>query len=67
MGTGGDGPSFEIIDKLGKGSFGQVFRCRSAKTGRLVAIKVVKNCSSYATQAPLPRAADSPVGGGATE
>ncbi|KAH8078843.1 protein kinase [Aureococcus anophagefferens] len=51
LGPGGDGPSFEIIDKLGKGSFGQVFRCRSAKTGRLVAIKVVKNCASYATQA----------------
>mmetsp|Transcript_29362 Transcript_29362/g.103526 ORF Transcript_29362/g.103526 Transcript_29362/m.103526 type:complete len:536 (+) Transcript_29362:77-1684(+) len=47
----GDGPSFEIVDRLGSGSFGQVFRCRSRKTGRLVAIKVVKNCASYSQQA----------------
>ena len=51
LGPGGEGPAFEVLDKLGRGSFGQVFRCRSRKTGRLVAIKVVKNCRSYAAQA----------------
>lgn len=42
---------FEVLDKLGKGSFGQVFRCRSAKTRRLVAIKVVKSKHAYRQQA----------------
>lgn len=42
---------FEILDLLGKGSFGQVFRCRSQKTGNLVACKVVKNKHSYLNQA----------------
>mmetsp|Transcript_9057 Transcript_9057/g.13944 ORF Transcript_9057/g.13944 Transcript_9057/m.13944 type:complete len:886 (+) Transcript_9057:22-2679(+) len=44
---------FEVIDKLGKGSFGQVFRCRSLKSGRLCAIKIVKNRKSYVAQAQL--------------
>ena len=51
LGPGGEGPAFEVLDKLGRGSFGQVFRCRSRKTGRLVAIKIIKNCRSYAAQA----------------
>lgn len=45
--------SFEVVDKLGKGSFGQVFRCLSAKTGRLVAIKIVKSKHAYRHQATV--------------
>jgi len=34
---------YEIIDILGKGSFGQVVRCIDHKTGKLLAIKIIRN------------------------
>ncbi len=34
---------YEIIDFLGKGSFGQVVRCFDHKTASLVAVKVIRN------------------------
>ncbi|EPY54064.1 CMGC/DYRK/DYRK2 protein kinase Ppk5 [Schizosaccharomyces cryophilus OY26] len=34
---------YEIIDKVGKGSFGEVLRCIDYKCGKLVAIKVIRN------------------------
>ncbi len=34
---------YEIIELLGKGSFGQVFRCKDHKNGAVVALKVIKN------------------------
>jgi dual specificity tyrosine-phosphorylation-regulated kinase 2/3/4 len=34
---------YEIIDTLGKGSFGQVLQCRDHCTGESVAIKIIRN------------------------
>ena len=34
---------FEIISTLGKGSFGQVFKCFDHKKGETVALKVLRN------------------------
>jgi len=39
---------YEIIDFLGKGSFGQALKAKDHKTGEIVAIKVVKNKKKYA-------------------
>lgn len=42
---------YEIIDILGKGSFGQVVRCIDHKTGGLVAIKIIRNKKRFHLQA----------------
>lgn len=42
---------FEIIDTLGKGSFGQVLRCRDHQTGEMVAIKIIRNKKRFHHQA----------------
>ena len=42
---------FEIIDTLGKGSFGQVLRCRDHKTGDMVAVKIIRNKKRFHHQA----------------
>lgn len=42
---------YEIIDILGKGSFGQVVRCIDHKTGELVAIKIIRNKKRFHEQA----------------
>ena len=42
---------FEVIDTLGKGSFGQVLRCRDHKTGEMVAIKIIRNKKRFYQQA----------------
>lgn len=42
---------YEILAELGKGSFGSVLRCRDHKTGKAVALKVIKNDSQWAFQA----------------
>ena len=42
---------YEIIDILGKGSFGQVVRCVDHKTGGLVAIKIIRNKKRFHQQA----------------
>lgn len=34
---------FQMIEMIGKGAFGQVIKCDDHKTGRQVAIKMVKN------------------------
>ncbi|WBW71119.1 DYRK family protein kinase Pom2 [Schizosaccharomyces osmophilus] len=34
---------YEVINKVGKGSFGEVLRCIDYKYGKLVAIKVIRN------------------------
>lgn len=41
---------YEIIDILGKGSFGQVARCIDHKTGGLVAIKIIRNKKRFHQQ-----------------
>lgn len=42
---------YEIIDVLGKGSFGQVVRCIDHKTGTLVAVKIIRNKKRFHQQA----------------
>lgn len=42
---------FKIVDKLGKGSFGQVVRAYDYKTGDPVAIKVIRNKKRFFQQA----------------
>lgn len=42
---------YEIIDTLGKGSFGQVLRCRDYKTGEMVAVKIIRNKKRFHHQA----------------
>ena len=42
---------YEIIDTLGKGSFGQVLKCRDHKTGESVAIKIIRNKQRFHHQA----------------
>lgn len=42
---------YEIVDVLGKGSFGQVLRCIDYKTGGLVAVKVIRNKQRFHAQA----------------
>ena len=42
---------YEIIDILGKGSFGQVVRCVDHKAGGLVAIKIIRNKKRFHQQA----------------
>ncbi|KAI9810438.1 MAG: hypothetical protein M1826_003607 [Phylliscum demangeonii] len=42
---------YEIIDLLGKGSFGQVVRCVDHKNGGLVAVKIIRNKKRFHQQA----------------
>jgi dual specificity protein kinase YAK1 len=45
--------TFTILDLLGTGTFGQVFRCKRDDTKELVAVKVIKNKPAYHTQGML--------------
>lgn len=42
---------YEVVGRLGAGSFGQVLRCVDHKTGRAVAVKVVRNRKRFHKQA----------------
>ncbi|KAL9114400.1 MAG: hypothetical protein Q9227_001481 [Pyrenula ochraceoflavens] len=42
---------YEVVDLLGKGSFGQVVRCIDHKTGLLVAVKIIRNKKRFHQQA----------------
>lgn len=42
---------YEIVDTLGKGSFGQVLHCRDYCTGESVAIKIIRNKKRFHHQA----------------
>lgn len=42
---------YEVVDVLGKGSFGQVVRCVDYKTGGLVAVKIIRNKKRFHQQA----------------
>ncbi|CAK0793379.1 unnamed protein product [Prorocentrum cordatum] len=45
------GSSYEILDWLGRGTFGQVLKCQVSKRSDLVALKVIKNKPAYTEQA----------------
>lgn len=45
--------NYSVLDLLGQGTFGQVFRCQDHTTKDIVAIKVVKNKPAYRNQALL--------------
>ncbi|KIY43722.1 kinase-like protein [Fistulina hepatica ATCC 64428] len=42
---------YEILDSLGKGSFGQVLHCRDHCTGESVAVKIIRNKKRFHHQA----------------
>ena len=42
---------YEVMDSLGKGSFGQVLSCRDHATGASVAIKIIRNKKRFHHQA----------------
>lgn len=42
---------YEVVDLLGKGSFGQVVRCIDHRTGILVAVKIIRNKKRFHQQA----------------
>lgn len=44
---------YTVVDMLGQGSFGQVFKCRDEERGILVAIKILKNKTVYFKQGLL--------------
>lgn len=44
---------YEILESLGKGSFGQVFKCKDHKTNQLIALKMIKNRAKFHEQAKV--------------
>ena len=44
---------FEVLDFLGKGSFGQALKCQDHKTGELVAVKIIRNKEKFKDQAQV--------------
>uniref|UniRef100_A0A672FTT4 non-specific serine/threonine protein kinase n=1 Tax=Salarias fasciatus TaxID=181472 RepID=A0A672FTT4_SALFA len=67
VGAGGDGDyqvvqhevlcsmknTYEVLDFLGRGTFGQVVKCWKRGTGEVVAVKILKNHPSYARQGQI--------------
>lgn len=47
------GYRFEVMEKLGQGSFGQAFKWLDHKTGENVAVKIIKNDPSFQYQAGI--------------
>jgi len=45
------GEHYTIKERIGKGSFGQVVRCRDERTGTDIAIKIIKSKKPFALQA----------------
>ncbi|CAJ1381360.1 unnamed protein product [Effrenium voratum] len=46
-----DGHSYEILERLGHGTFGQVLKCHHSASGNHVALKIIKNKPAYFHQA----------------
>ncbi|XP_049580330.1 homeodomain-interacting protein kinase 3a [Syngnathus scovelli] len=45
--------SYEVLDFLGRGTFGQVVKCWKRGTNEVVAVKILKNHPSYARQGQI--------------
>lgn len=45
--------SYEVLEFLGRGTFGQVVKCWKRGTNEVVAIKILKNHPSYARQGQI--------------
>jgi len=45
-----EGKEYEILDLMGKGTFGQVVKAQTAGTTEMVAIKVIKNKKAFKNQ-----------------
>ncbi|XP_056272490.1 homeodomain-interacting protein kinase 3-like isoform X2 [Pseudoliparis swirei] len=45
--------SYEVLEFLGRGTFGQVVKCWKRETGEVVAVKILKNHPSYARQGQI--------------
>ncbi|XP_031731512.1 homeodomain-interacting protein kinase 3-like isoform X1 [Anarrhichthys ocellatus] len=45
--------SYEVLEFLGRGTFGQVVKCWKRGTGEVVAVKILKNHPSYARQGQI--------------
>jgi len=45
--------SFQVLEFLGRGTFGQVVKCWKKGTNEIVAIKILKNHPSYARQGQI--------------
>ncbi|XP_003214750.2 homeodomain-interacting protein kinase 3 isoform X1 [Anolis carolinensis] len=45
--------TYEVLDFLGRGTFGQVVKCWKRETNEIVAIKILKNHPSYARQGQI--------------
>jgi dual specificity tyrosine-phosphorylation-regulated kinase 2/3/4 len=41
------GYRYEVVDKLGSGSFGQAVKCFDHKLQKLVAVKVIRNKKKF--------------------
>lgn len=47
------GAAYEVLEFLGRGTFGQVVKCWKRGTNEIVAIKILKNHPSYARQGEI--------------
>ncbi|KAL0231974.1 hypothetical protein PCE1_002971 [Barthelona sp. PCE] len=47
------GSQYTVVDSLGSGTFGQVFKCKSNLTSKMYAVKVIKNKRAYFKQAKV--------------
>ena len=44
---------YELLEMLGDGSFGEVFKCIDHKTNGLIALKIIKDNEKYSKQAKI--------------
>jgi len=45
--------TFQVMGLLGQGTFAQVFKCKNLDTGKICAVKIVKNKPAYTRQATM--------------